>query len=1223
MRTDPGIKPQRAVARTAARWTGMALAVSMAVALAPAAAVAADTAPAATADDTLTVDNSTGLASDGSPMTGPGLDNTDVDGKYYSIGASQLDSSAGGTSLGLYGGKDWRNKEFIGEVVGPKTPYTMPDGTVTHPLANAKVERVDFERSPSGKYVIWMHWELKATYNASQTMALVSDKPEGPYKIVTTHARPGASLNVGAKGEAGSTDSKDAMGDRVGQLRKDFDTPGKSGEYDGSAEAPATGSDYPPQIATFPKPSGPRSDGYDPDKPDGRNDEGSYGTSVQEGNWWIYNFNDLHDDMTLKASAVRMTPYDQSAYDDAKAAGISPNASSYIVRYPAAKSDHTKAAGVSAKGYGESADKAYDPNPDDDTTPVLDEIDHSAVASEKYTAVEDDSDARKELATPEIAPRVDENTGVNKDSKSVVANQGDRAYVTADIDPAKYKVLVTTDGTDPRTSETAWQWDSRYNVPDVPITDGLVFKTVAADFDNTKFSDVATTSFTLAKGGSEQAADVPVFEPVMNFKSGDWQDNDSGMFGYAELRVLSPTFNAEVYYTMDGANPVPARYGQNLGFGSRDYSMYTDEKEFGGTGKSYLITGQDHLYMRVWELNEDMTSVVPAQEYDINVTAQREAPQVVRSPGGKYVYLFTSGQSGWYKNQAMYNRTKNLADGLDAARDKYGYRNGEDKWTPLQPFADNTTYNSQVGGVWNLGTKDKPVYLFNGSRWIAGDLESSTTVWLPMTIDDNAPGLGAATGKQVLIGKDKEGTEIKAPAYAPAPGLVSVKYAEKLSISLNNRTVTIGDGTDEAVHISTAEGDLGKVDPANHTPRVIDYQKPDEYYQCDKYDPNGVSGSTDWVTCPGGELEQQGIVHRYDIGQAFNGLDSDMDNYDGTEQAYKGRNNQFYVTVDLGQQRDLTNVAMSFKSVGGSDNAHRYTILGSNDNKTWTTIVNNNQNNFPGFQAHDVTGKQYRYVKLQNKDSYDVVHNRSADWARGLYEMTIRAKKVIPLDVSKLKPAVEQATTLSAMTDTFTKESLTALNKKLKPAKDLLDALQQEGQGTKHTQAEADKAATALATAIKNLQGIGAEVKVDVTKLAQAIENGETKLDRPHQYTKKSIQNLKSAVKKGKKVLAASDDSDTTQAEVDAATKSIKKAIAGLQPVKASAPHVDASTLKDAVEQASKIEEKNYTPKVWEEFDTALDTAKRVADAPKTQQQVVGALNQLNLSAGELVGTRH
>src|SRR5699024_8982845 len=91
------------------------------------------------------VDNGTGLDSDGNPMAGPGLDNREIDGYYYSIGAAQIDSTAGGNNLYVYKGKDWRHKERVGKVAGPETTYTMPDGTVTYPLANSKLERVDFE----------------------------------------------------------------------------------------------------------------------------------------------------------------------------------------------------------------------------------------------------------------------------------------------------------------------------------------------------------------------------------------------------------------------------------------------------------------------------------------------------------------------------------------------------------------------------------------------------------------------------------------------------------------------------------------------------------------------------------------------------------------------------------------------------------------------------------------------------------------------------------------------------------------------------------------------------------------------------------------------------------------------------------------------------------------------------------------------------------------------
>ncbi|MEW9555345.1 discoidin domain-containing protein [Nonomuraea sp. NPDC050783] len=1210
MEFHPQTRSRSRANRFTAGLIGVAIAASMSPAFIASPALAGPTASAAAADGPITIDNSTGLTPDGKGL-GPGLDNTAVDGYYYSIGQAQLDSSAGGNNMYLYRGKSWIDKERVTKVFGPETPYVHPDGTRSYPFANANLERIDFERSKTGKYVIWAHWELFRGYGASQTVVLQADRPEGPYTVVTDHARPGASLNVGPQGQPGTTDFTDAMGERVGQLRPDWDTKNAAGTYDGSPEIPVNGRDYPSQVQSFETPRGPRGGGYDPDKP-GRVGGGSYGTS-QVGNWWTYQFNDLRTDMTLTAVAVRMTPYDQTAYDAAKAQGVNPSAESYIVRYPAAKSDPTKAAGISAQGYGGS-NGAYDPNPNDATVPIVDEMAKSTVAKESYHAVKDDSQARQTLKTPLISPRVDENRGVNAGNQSVVVNERDNVYVTADIDLNKYKVLVTTDGSDPRTSGTAFQWENRWDVPNVPIRDGMVVKAVSANSDRTQFSDVATTTFKVAQPGSQESKDVPVFEPVMTFKSGDWKvPAEGGMFGYAELRILSPTYNAEVYYAMDGGSPVPPRYGQNIGFGSRDYAIYTDDPAMGGDGKQYLITGTDHIYMRVWELNADLTGVVPDKAYDINIAKHREAPQAIRGPGGKYVYLLTSGQSGWFKNQAMYQRIANISEGFTRPRDKHGFRNGQDAWTPLQPFADNTTYNSQVGGVWNLGTKDQPVYLFNGSRWLVNDLEHSTTIWLPLTIDDDAMGPGGDTGKTVTVGTGKDGP-VTSPTYKPYPGRVSVKWMQQVNVDLTAGTVGPANVYDEQIPIATDPANLGNTDPDNHTPRVIDFQPIGDFYTCDQIDPQGVK---DWTTCPGGPLEQQGIVRRYDVGQAFNGIDWDLDNYDGTDQSYRGVNGKFFITLDLGQPRDLTTIGLSFRAVGGSDAAHRYTISGSNDNQNWTTIVNNNQNDFPGFQSHDLTGRTYRYLKYQNNDVWDVIHNWRADWARGMYEMTIRAEKLIPLNVTTLKQAAGQATILAAMTDTFTAKSLANLREKLAPAQALLDALRREGQATQHTQQEVDQAVNALTRAMRQLVGIEAQVTVDFTKLAQAIDQGEARLLESSKYTAPSVEALRKAVNAGRKALAAVDDPDMTQKKIDNRTAKVNEAILGLQPQPQNEAAVDASTLKDVVTKAPTVKD-DYTATSWAPFAKVLETAKTVLAAPKSQEQVEAALDALAAAADDL-----
>lgn len=1179
----------------------------MTLGMMPLAANAADGgSPSAVQSTTITVSNQTGTTQDGSKMSGPGLKVGDY---YYSVGKGQIDSSAGGVAnLNIYRGKDWTHKnEFVTTVIGPETSYdwTNPEtGKIekVYPLANAKSERIDFEQTSDGKFVVWMHWEMNEGYAASEVLTLEADKIEGPYRLTGTHHRPGAS-EVGKDGQAGKTDNADAMGDRAGQVIEDFSAQPGDGVAPG-ATGKVVKADMPHRINLYNALS------VKKDKKTGKyyvvepttvaSSKKTYGTSMT-GNSWTYQFSGMTDTLRLRARAVRMTDYDLTQYEAAIKAGVAkPDADTYVGRFPALKgSNGTIAAGVSAEGYGGKATEAYDPNPNDATAAGLGEIDASATTAEDYTF-----DANggvgdlAELKEPLISPRLDENTGINKDSKEVVVREKDMAFVTPQSNDVT--IYATSDGSDPRTSDTRWTVDNRWTAGPISITDKngdgtMTLKAVAKQKDTDNYSKVVETTFRIASDtASQEYKDVPVFQPVMNRVAGNYPKN----FGYQELRVYEPTYGAEVYYTMDGATPIPARYGQNIGFGSRDYALFTDTKESGGTGKAYLMTGQDHVYMRVWELNDSMTDVVPAREYDINVRQRREAPQAVRSPGGDYLYLFTSGQSGWYKNQAMYQRTANPAAGFDAPRDAYGYRSGESTWTKLQPFADNTTYNSQVGGVWNLGTKDKPVYLFNGSRWMVGDLANSTTVWLPLTIDDDAMGPGAATGQTVAIdGTDDKGqpATIEADTYKPESGLVQVNYTDTINIDPVKGTIEAGDGTDEIIPIAAKGDELGKIDPSDHTPRVIDYQSVGDLGQCDVYNENG------WETCPGGKLEQQGIVRSLQPSAAFDGVNYDVDNYDGTEIAYKGTGSDFFLTLDLGQRRDLTSIAMSFKAVSGSDNAHRYSIYATNDvddkgvPTNWTRVINMSQNNVPGFQAHDLRGLTYRYVKYQNSGNQDMSHGKSAAWSRGLYELQVRAIKLIKstLDATALERSINQAEALAGFTDRYTESSLKALADALAPAQELLKTLRIESEDTQHTQADIDAANAKLTAAIDALKVKGS---VSVEGLKQAIAVAKA-IDLT-QYTDASAAALTKAIAAGEQALTSTD-----QTVIDAAAQAIADAVSKLEAKPAPEPtpaKLQLGALSDAISGAEQlIASGDYTDASANALKTAVDAAKAVLDQAK------------------------
>lgn len=1188
---------------------GTVLASSMALGTGPVMASAAGTTsadPGVVQSTTITVSNQTGTTQDGSKMSGPGLKVGDY---YYSIGKGQIDSSAGGiANLNIYRGKDWTHKnEFVATVIGPETSYdwTNPEtGKVekVYPLANAKSERLDFEQTADGKFVVWMHWEMKQGYAASEVLTLEADRIEGPYRLTDTHHRPGASTNVGRNGEAGSNDNASAMGNREGQLIYDSSATNTEGVEPGTTGKLSRAS-MPHKInlynAISVKQDKKTKKYYVPEMTTVAGTKKTYGTSMT-GNSWTYQFQGLTDTLRLRARAVRMTDFDLSMYEAAVKNGVSkPDPDTYVGRYPALKgTDGKVAAGVSSEGYdGGSKTEAYDPNPYDTTTAGLGELDASAAVGEDYTFDENagvgDLDT---LKAPLISPRLDENAGSNAGKKEVVVRPKDMAFVTPQSNGVT--IYATSDGSDPRTSETRWTVDNRWTAGPISISDKngdgtMTLRAVAKDKAG-NFSDVVETTFRIASDTeSQEYKDVPVFQPVMNRVSGNYPKN----FGYQELRVYEPTYGAEVYYTMDGSTPIPARYGQNTGFGSRDYALFTDTKESGGDGKAYLITGQDHVYMRVWELNESMTDVVTDREYDINVGDRREAPQAVRSPGGDFLYLFTSGQSGWYKNQAMYQRSANPAAGFDQPRDAFGYRSGASVWTKLQPFADNTTYNSQVGGVWNLGTKDKPVYLFNGSRWTVGDLSNSTTVWLPMTIDDDKMGPGAATGEvEKIDGTDDKGqpATIEADIYKPEPGLVQVKYTDTVNIDPVKGTLEAGDGTDEAITIAASGDELGKVDPDDHTPRVIDYQDVGELGQCDVYNKNG------WETCPGGKLEQEGIIQRLQPSAAFDGVDWDVDNYDGTEGAYKGSGNDFFLTMDLGQPRGLTSIAMSFKAVSGSDNAHRYSVFATNtvDDKgnptDWQRVVNMSQNNVPGFQAHDLRGLTYRYVKYQNTGNQDMAHGKSADWSRGLYELQIRAIRLVKstLKAESLEQHINQAEALSAFTDRYTEDSLKALAEALAPAQELLKTLRIESEDTAHTQAEIDAADAKLTAALDALKVKGS---VSLDGLRQAIAVG--KAVKKGQYTDASVKALNDAIAAGEKALTSTD-----QAEIDAAAQAIVNAVAGLEPKPTETPEpaptkLELAALTAALNGATELAKGDYTADSIKALNAEIDAARKLLDA--------------------------
>lgn len=298
-----------------------------------------------------------------------------------------------------------------------------------------------------------------------------------------------------------------------------------------------------------------------------------------------------------------------------------------------------------------------------------------------------------DLKAPVMGPAQSSGTG------AVVVNPNglDNAFITSAPDSTVY---YTTDGSEPDpaasatyTSGTPIRLDAAKTVKAVAVRDSQT-------------SPVTTASYRLAAPGEE----VPVHPPVISVPGGSYPD------AISQVRLYATSSGAAIHYTQDGKDPDPLLQGENMGFGSRDYTLYQDPV----TGKAYLVTAQDHIYLRVWQLSDDYTDVVPSTQYPMFVGQAREAPALIREGG--YTYMITSKQSGWYPNQAMYTRTTDISD--------------PSKWEDQKPVGDNTTFHSQPTQIIDVGKNGKHEYVYLGDRWYPHALVQSNYVWLPLEIEN-------------------------------------------------------------------------------------------------------------------------------------------------------------------------------------------------------------------------------------------------------------------------------------------------------------------------------------------------------------------------------------------------------------------------------------------------------------------------------------------------------
>jgi hypothetical protein len=466
---------------------------------------------------------------------------------------------------------------------------------------------------------------------------------------------------------------------------------------------------------------------------------------------------------------------------------------------------------------------------------------------------------------PAIYPATDGGTVV------VNNNMRDKAYIVAPAPGAA--VYYTTDGSEP--SPGAGTTKQYVDGTAIPLDADKVIKAVSVG--NGVRSAVGATSYRLADAGTA----APLYPPVISQPGGTYPGT------IASVRLYTVSDGTSIYFTADGRDPDPPVKGDNTGYGSRDYTLFEDPL----TGKAYLVTAQDNVYLRVWQLTDDYTDVVPATQYPMFINQAREAPALVRN--GNYIYMVTSKQSGWYPNQLMYTRTTDIAN--------------KDGWEAQKPIGDSTGWHSQPTQVMNLGTADAPSFLYLGDRWNPTLLGSSTYVWLPLTID--------AAGTMDM-------------RWTPE---VDIDLAKGKARGMGGRVVSVGMPVRATANVASTAA----------APRTPD--------------------------------------------QANDGI------FDQAGAYYQPTGAPFYWQVDLGKGVDLGRLDLSFRSVGGSDAAHRYTVAVSQDGNTWTNEVDNTANTRVGFQSHALGGN-YRYVRVNVNQVWDMVHNQSASWSAGIFEASVYAK---------------------------------------------------------------------------------------------------------------------------------------------------------------------------------------------------------------------------------------
>lgn len=211
--------------------------------------------------------------------------------------------------------------------------------------------------------------------------------------------------------------------------------------------------------------------------------------------------------------------------------------------------------------------------------------------------------------------------------------------------------------------------------------------------------------------------------------------------------------------------------------------------------------------------------------------------------------------------------------------------------------------------------------------------------------------------------------------------------------------------------------------------------------------------------------------------------------------------------------------------------------------------------------------------------------------------LTVKAIPEVKVDKTSLKVTVDQATKLS--NDGYLANTWDAVQTALTTAKKVLGDANAD-------QTMVNRANESLAMAISSLRKeptIGIAIKTnDLRKtIYQAI------LLREGDYTTDTWAAVKQALVEAGQVLFA-DHSD--QATVDHAQKTLETAIANLKKAPTATTLINLNDLKEAIHQASLLNEKDYTAKTWAIVKQALIAARQVLSADQPGQTEVAQVQK-------------